>query len=188
VKKNFFDVILISMTLIVGGCATSNIPSNSTSPALPKPLDYSRAQSSPSIEELENLQKQLGLQRDFNQLGYFEKPFETCEDPQRGAKACHRNYFIVIHFQLLCRDTEGTVSEVVTQNDVKPISDQTVVWNLKGNKGDIQTDPSGFGQIRTIASVSPRTQRLKLAVRNEALYLRAGEINRVVTPRPWCNP
>jgi hypothetical protein len=183
-------LLAISIGILLAGCASSPPKQDNSITAPAEHSKSSKNEAGPQSQpaDFESMQKRLGLHRDFHELGYAEKPFDNCETESGESTLCRRQFMVVIHFQLLCRDSEGTVSEVLSRSDMKPISERQVNWNLKGNAGDIQTDSSGFGQIRTIASVSPRGQRLKLAVGNETLYLKAGEITRVVTPKPWCNP
>lgn len=134
------------------------------------------------------LQRSLGMEIPQNKLGYKEKVFNTCEAGYgySGTHNCHREYMVVINVHLQCRDSVGQVSEGVKNADLTPISKKAVRWNLKGVQGTAQTDSDGFAQIMTVSSMSQRQQRLKLAVGNEFLYMRANEITRVVTPRPWC--
>jgi hypothetical protein len=71
--------------------------------------------------------------------------------------------------------------------DVFPLSERTVNWSLKPSGGSIQLDRDGFGQITMTSLTSPKTERLRINVGNEVLFMKAGEITRVVTPRTWCN-
>lgn len=134
------------------------------------------------------LQRSLGMEIPITRLGYKEKIFNTCEVGYgySGTHDCHRQYMVVINFQLQCRDTEGQVSEGVHHSDVRPIADKSVRWNLKGIQGNTKTNFDGFGQVLAVSPMSQRQERIKLGVGNEFLYMRANEINRVVTPRPWC--
>ncbi len=136
------------------------------------------------------LQRALGMDIPIYKLGYREKTFDTCQAGYgySGTKNCHREFMVVINIRLQCRDTEGTVSEGVTNADLTPIASRSVKWKLRGAQGATQTDSEGFAQIRAVSARSQKTERLKLAVDNEFLYMRANEITRVVTPRPWCNP
>lgn len=135
------------------------------------------------------LQRAMGMEIPMEKLGYKEKSFDTCKAGYGYSSThnCHKEYMVVINFQLQCRDSVGTVSEGVTNADLTAISNRSVRWNLKPNQGQTNTDSEGFAQIMTVAARSPKTERLKIAVGNEFLYMRANEITRVVTPRPWCN-
>lgn len=135
------------------------------------------------------LQRAMGMEIPMEKLGYREKAFDTCQAGYGYSTThnCHREYMVVINIQLQCRDSEGTVANGVTNADLTAIANRPVRWNMKPNQGVTTTDSDGFAQIMTVSARSPRTERLKIAVGNEFLYMRANEITRVVTPRPWCN-
>lgn len=139
--------------------------------------------------DYEMLQKSLGLDRDIHELGYEEKSFNTCEVGYgySSNKNCRLEYLAVINFQLLCRDSQGTISTPLTREDMRPLNGRTVNWTLHGLRGSSRLDDDGHGQIKTVFKNSPKFQRLKLNVDSDNLYLRAGEIKRVVTPSNWCN-
>ncbi|MDG0818124.1 hypothetical protein [Bdellovibrio svalbardensis] len=168
----------------VTGCTTAK---KSTSKESTAPM-HSRDEGGPSID-YNALQTYLQLDRDPETLGFTEKSFNTCDAGFGYSRSqnCHKEYFVVLHFRLLCRDSEGTISTVLTESDVTPIAGRPVKWQLKGVAGTTMTDGNGYGQIRTVASSSQNRQRLKLTVGNEFLYMRSNEITKVITPRPWCS-
>lgn len=134
------------------------------------------------------LQRSLGMDVPSHELGYKEKAFDTCKVGYgySSTHRCRRELMVVINFHLQCRDSVGTVAEGVTNADLAAIANKNVRWNLKGKQGIAKTDGEGFGQIMTVSAYSQKRERLKLGVGNEFLYMRANEITRVVTPRPWC--
>lgn len=134
------------------------------------------------------LQRSLGMDTPSHELGYKEKAFDTCKVGYgySSTHGCRRELMVVINFHLQCRDSVGTVAEGVTSSDLTAIANKNVRWNLKGKQGTAKTDSEGFGQIMTVSAYSQKRERLKLGVGNEFLYMRANEITRVVTPRPWC--
>ena len=135
------------------------------------------------------LQSHLGLDRAVEELGYTEKAFNTCEAGYGFSRSqnCHQEYFVVLHFRLLCRDTEGTISNILTDSDTTPLAGRSVRWNLKDMNGTSLTDGLGYGQVRITSPISQKKQRVKLAIGNEFLYMRANEITKVITPLPWCS-
>jgi len=135
------------------------------------------------------LQSHLGLDRAAEELGYTEKAFNTCEAGYGFSRSqnCHQEYFVVLHFRLLCRDTEGTISNVLTDADTTPLAGRNVRWNLKGMDGTSLTDGLGYAQVRITSPISQKKQRVKIAIGNEFLYMRANEITKVITPLPWCS-
>lgn len=143
----------------------------------------------PENVDVLGLQDNLKLNRNFDDLGYSEKNFNTCQAGYGFSSThnCRKKTFVVIHFQLMCRDSEGTISKPLTQNDLRPISRQNVKWNLKNATGKLLTDSEGYGQIAMISSESQKFQRLRLTVGNDFLFLKAGEITQMITPKSWCN-
>ncbi len=139
--------------------------------------------------DIQALQKSLRMDRSAESLGYRESSFNTCQVGYgySSTKDCRRSYIVAIHYKLQCRESEGTVSTALTSDDIRPLSFREIRWHLRNQKGVSQTDQQGLGQIIAIFSDSPKSQRLKLGTGNEFLYLRAGEINRIVTPQPWCD-
>jgi hypothetical protein len=178
----------LASVAISAGCGSKHVsePARNVPPTVSAPAEAEP--SGPSIDYVA-LQKSLGLDRENSDLGYSEKGFDTCKVGYgySGTHYCHHEYFVVLHFRLMCRDSEGTVAEGVNTVDMMSIADRRVKWNLKGISGTLQTDGEGYGQIHTVSPISQKSQRLKLAVGPEFLYMRANEITKVVTPKPWCD-
>lgn len=188
-NKELWSRILISMLAVfIGACASSPkvegplVPSkdekiSATLPELNRPIDYI------------SLQRSLGLSREFDNLGYAERSFNTCQAGYgySSSRGCRQETLAVIHFQLLCRDSEGTISTTLSREDMRPLSLRSIKWTLKEARGTIQLDSEGYGQIQMVFRNSPKYQRVKLSSANENLYMKAGEITRVITPQDWCN-
>ncbi len=182
-------IILVFSLVLLNACTTT--PKKETRINLPLPAELPAEPETSSAVNIDYfaLQSHLQMNRDKQALGFTEKPFNTCEAGYgySPSKNCHREHFVVIHFRLLCRDSEGTISTILTAQDIRPLDRRSVRWNLKGREGTVQTDDDGYGQIVTATDSSQRSQRLRLALGSEFLYMRANEIQRVITPLPWCN-
>lgn len=171
-------IFLIPLLTILYGCgSTYERPMPAPSPSAPLPPA--------ETTDLSELQNSLGLRRSHQELGYSEKTFNPC-DVGLSQSDCRRRHFVVIHFQLMCSNAEGTTSVIQRAEDMQPVSDQAVRWTLKNLNGIVQTDAQGYGQIRAIAPGPQGQQRLKLTVGNQFLYTRAQELTRVATPPVWC--
>jgi hypothetical protein len=153
----------------------------------------SAQKSTPMPEEppvdLVGLQRFLKMDRNYTVLGYSEHMFNTCQvgfgySPTQN---CDIKYFVVSHFRLQCRDSEGTISTILTEQDLRPISRQEIYYTLNNVTGTLYTDSEGYGQIRMVTTDSMRMQRLKLALGNDFLFLKAGELKQMTTPKNWCN-
>lgn len=139
----------------------------------------------PRIDALA-IQRSLGLTRPADELGYAEKAFNTCQIGYGYSSThdCRTQNFVVIHFQIQCRDSEGTISH--TDYSTRPAANEQIRWNLGKAEGYVQTDGDGIGQITWIAPSSPRNQKLRLTLEKKYLILTANEVKRIVAPDSWC--
>lgn len=136
------------------------------------------------------LQQKLKLDgKNTDQLGYYEKLFSTCSAGNgfSSNSNCQLMYFVVIHFKLSCRYSEGTISTPLEKSDIFDLHGRYVQWSLSSAKGELQLNENGQAKLVGIFKKSPRFARLKLGVDNDNLYTRAGEIKSVITPQSWCN-
>lgn len=181
---------LVLIWIFIAFVACQSAPPKAEGPLVPETKGPVPEGAEGSQIDFVGLQRSLGLETPQDRLGYQEKTFNTCEAGYgySATKNCHREYMAVINVHLQCRDSVGQVSEGVTNAELTPIANKAVRWNLKGVQGTAQTDSEGFTQIVAVSPWSQSRQRLKLSVGNEFLYMRANEITRVVTPRPWCFP
>ena len=185
---------MLHLCVLVAGCAST--PDEAPTAKVDGDISVPPRKVAPQPPEREEilvdylgLHRSLGLEREKSELGYIEKSFDTCSAGfgYSASRDCRRDTFVSIHFQILCRDSEGTISNAVGREDMRPLSGRSLNWTLKGSKGTMRLDGEGFGQIRTTFRNSQRLERLKLSVDNDFVYVRAGEVKRLVTPRNWCN-
>jgi hypothetical protein len=179
------NVIISLVLLTLVACTTTPKKETVSSPS---PRNDNASSATPSIDYF-SIQRELHLDRPAEELGYSEKSFNTCQMGYGYSKSqdCRNLYFVVLNVRLMCRDSEGTISTVLTEADVAPIAGRTVRWNLKAIQGSVITDHQGYGQIVAVSPRSERRERIKLAVGSEFLYMRANEITKVITPKPWCD-
>lgn len=189
-------IFLLLLIITAVGCASKpsveEPPSSMTDSdtMIPTRRNLPKVESPPEIlVDYLGLHRSLGLDRGKDDLGYVEKQFDTCSAGYgySASNNCRRETFVSIQFQILCRDSEGTISTALGREDMKPLSGRSLNWFIQGSRGTMRLDGEGFGQIRTTFRTSQRLQRLKLSVDNDFVYVRAGEVKRLVTPRNWCN-
>lgn len=135
-----------------------------------------------------SVQRLLGLDRNITQLGYTERSFNTC---QVGFgfptdTNCITKYFVVIHFKLMCRDSDGTVLRQIEESDLKPLANQQLSWTLKNTQGKVRTDSNGYAQVVVVGPSSQKTERFRISSLKDFLLLRAGDIQRLIVPKNWC--
>lgn len=179
----FLLISLVSSLAV--GCSTTRSPASEygTEPVLgiPKTVDYNKGK----IVDLQEVRQALGMT--MSELGFFEKPFNSCTLPRemRTSPKCETKYFTAINFQVVCRDSMGTV-ESVSESDLVPMTSKNVTWVVGKNRGKTSTDTDGHGNVLSLTSKSIRERTLILKVRNLALGLSAGEVRRIVVPSNWC--
>jgi hypothetical protein len=141
-----------------------------------------------SFIDVVGIQRALGLDSPVESLGYAEKGFDTCAIGfgYSSNHDCVKKKAFVLNFRLQCRESEGTISTGLTAADLQPIAGKTLRWILGSSEGITQTDGEGYAQVSGIANSSPKAQRLRIAVGTQFLYIRPGELTRLVVPRPWC--
>lgn len=171
--------------LILSACTTTAPQKMPTPTAPPPPVDDGRDANI----DYESIKRHLHMDRERTALGIEEKSFNTCETGYGYSKSqrCRQQNLTVIHFRLLCRDSEGTISTVLTDADLRPLERRSVRWNIQNSKGVTYTDSDGYGQILMAFNGPQKSQRVRIAIGNEFLYMRAGELQKVITPRPWCD-
>lgn len=185
-------ILIFLSTSVLFACGTKEKPSEDKIQVSNLPRE--KMDSSPGARnqaeeqiDIENLQIVLNLESS-SELGYRERKFNTCEVNSGYASSanCRQRVFILLQFQLLCRESEGTVSEVIMPNDLRPIANQRVRWSMKGLFGEAYTDERGVGKIMTVSKESQKLQRLRLGLGEDFLAVRAGEIHQLITPGNWC--
>jgi hypothetical protein len=170
--------LLISlMALLLGACATQQ-----QDEAIFIPPYNPEATAIPRSDAA--LQSRLGMIRAINKLGFEERRFNPCEHGLQQAPNCQSQYMTVLHFQLLCRDSTGTVSRV--PNALTPLSKDYMTWKLAGKEGSTRTDVQGYGQLTMVSAKSTKGQRLILLIGKQFLGVTAEEASRLVLPKNFC--
>jgi len=197
--------LILVLALLVGLTSCTTTPDSveppldgmEIPPALKKPKSTRRNTKGtpgspvPLIQNIdyEGLSRSIGMDPPREKLGYLEKAFETCNAGYgySSSNDCRQNYFSVINFRILCRDSEGTVQVTINPEDLRPLGGRPITWILNGNTGSFRLDNQGYGQIKMTSETSLKDERLKIVAENDFLYLKAGGANRIVTPKNWCN-
>jgi len=170
---------LIPLILIFSaGCATT------------RPSQQKAEEDLPVAEEvnLVAVQKFLKLHPPKDELGLVEKKFTDCDfgkGPLIGNE-CQKVVFTLVHFQVLCRGSEGTV-EFVSQTELVPFATQTIRWWSNPVGGYTSTDDDGYGQFRFITPVSQRRKGVHFKTGVNSLKVELGEITRIIVPQDWCS-
>jgi hypothetical protein len=194
VGKKLHNRLSLIFFLFSVSCTTKSL-----TPVFPEPAQKYPKQSQQSENEYrklefnvdyEGLQKLLKMEIPVERLGYFEKSFPTCEAGfgYPSNRACRTDLFILIHFQLYCRDSNSdNFTEAIKASEMRPLSGRNLNWTLNSIRGTLNLDDKGRGQIKMASRYSFKSKRLKLNIANENLYVKAGEISKIVTPSNWCH-
>ncbi len=197
--KFLLSGLLTMSVLLLVACQSTPMKIKTSQPKALTPIASTTKKNKQSLEftkpaelaeiDYSSIQRLLSLDKSRNELGYEERAFNTCQvgfgfSPLEN---CQNKYFVVIHFKLMCRDSEGTISYQLSEADLKPVSNEKLRWTLKNLNGVLETDSMGFGEIVAIATQSPRHERLRLSSAKDFLLIRAYEINRLIVPSNWCN-
>ncbi len=148
---------------------------------------FSNSQSEPQVD-YPSIQRLLGLERNISTLGYAEKTFNTCAVGYgySTTENCQKKFYVVIHFKLMCRDSEGTVLRQISEDDLVPLGSRELTWSLKNVSGKLRTDSSGYAQVVIVSPTTQRTERFRISSAKDFLLLRAGDIQRLIVPSNWC--
>jgi hypothetical protein len=172
---------IVLAVLFFVGC--SSAPKKEEVPDTPPPA----VSGEPNID-YEALKRSLGLDGPAEDLGYKEKSFNTCKVGYgySSSQDCQKKVFAVVRFRIQCRDSVGTISTALGASDLTAIAGRSVRWTFGKTEGTDQTDGEGFAEAQGVFAGSPKKEWLRLAVGSQFLHIRAGDITRVVVPRPWC--
>ena len=179
---------IISFTLLFAGCTSSQVKEPQPTIMRPTQAPTARSEKTEEIIDVVSLQKFLRMDYPKERLGYSEKTFNTCAVGfgYSSSQNCRQMYAVNINYQIKCRQSEGTISTILTDADLTPVQSSNVKWTLKNISGMSSTDSFGYGQIQTVSNQSQRQQRLRLSIAENFLYIKASDITKVVTPKDWC--
>lgn len=184
-----FARFLLVPTLVVSMASLSGC---STAPLKPvekeAELGYGTAGQSrtasppPVFKGITVLTSQLGMNRQPTDLGFTDRSFNPCS--YGFSDSCNNQYLTVVHFQLLCRNSEGTVSSVPV--GLTPIFHPQILWSLAGQSGGTATDRNGYGRLSVISQRPLRGHRLVLRKGANYVGVTVGEVTKLVLPKNWC--
>ncbi len=177
--RNLTRLLILCCFLALGACTTAPKEPVERAERPPLVLEEPRPRQAVPVFQIQN---ELGMNRQPDDLGFAEKLFNACNFGIPG-EDCDR-VLNVVHFQLMCRDTEGTVSTVPVS--LRPIVAPYITWSVAGQSGSTRTDRNGFGQFAFISGRTIKEKRLILRKGAHYVGLTVSEITKVVLPKNWC--
>lgn len=150
------------------------------------PLDNAKVEE---VIDYNLLEQAVNLKIPTEKLGYYQKSFNTCRvgSGYPSNTNCRNLNYVVIHFRVRCRDTEGTTSEIVTEANLRDNANKDMIWTLQNKTGEIVTNGEGYGEIREVYQGSPKIERLRVSDGKRFLYLKANELTTAIVPNNWCD-
>jgi hypothetical protein len=173
---------LLVPLLVFSACSTP-VPSKHA----PMSLDETPRQSL-SLQELQN---RLGIQMGLGETGYREMSFNACDlgralsDLKPPLKDCHRAYFVLVQFQLACRQSDQP-NDVLGADDLTPLRNKNLKWKVGNTSGETQTDFQGQAVIRSISSETTQNAFLRISTGVDFLNMRVKQATSIATPPSWC--
>ena len=169
-------LILVSFPLLfLAGCVSEPVPQQTPD------IDQPRLRK---VDPNQDLKGVLGMNRPAEDLGFDEKPFNPCSFGAPGPNGCGTQYLAVLNFQMLCRDSEGTVTDAPVA--LEPIAGTEVQWKVGATSGDAYTDERGYGQLSVLGPAPARGQRLTLRFGAQYVAFEVSEVSKVVLPKNFC--
>ena len=177
---------ILFLGLFIGAC--------STTPPTPK-VYLPKSQSSYSDKsyrskkyndiDVNALLTELKLDHPLEDIGYQERAFNTCGIDANRSKnpSCKRLYVGRLNFQVMCRDSTGTVSKV----RLTPLNSKKLRWKKMGGKrGLTSTNSRGFGSLGFVSPYSSRNGHLYLYLGSKIARKRFNDRWKLILPKTWC--
>lgn len=133
--------------------------------------------------DLEVVERKLNLSDKFYKLGFHEMSFDPCQFGYQ-VKNCEKRLFTIINFQVVCRDSEGTVQH--TNHILTPFAHKSLHMKVGIHVDDSQTDEKGYGQIKFISKTTAKEARFILSSPPFSLGLHADDAKKIMVPGDWC--
>ncbi len=183
-SARFLFIPTLVMVTVLTGCSSAPVEDDQEA----VDFGYGKAGTSrttsptPVFKGISTLQSQLGMNRQPTDLGFTDRAFNPCS--YGLSESCNNQYLTVVNFQLLCRDTEGTVSAVPIA--LTPIVYPQILWSLAGQSGGTATDRNGYGHFTVISQRPLRGHRLVLRKGPNYVGVTVTEVTKLVLPKNWC--
>ncbi|MEM7646079.1 MAG: hypothetical protein AAF203_04145 [Pseudomonadota bacterium] len=134
--------------------------------------------------DMDQLHRELRMGNRLETLGYQERAFNTCQvQANRSPNPyCQQLYYHRLNFQVLCRDSTGTVSHV----NLSPLTTQNLRWKSGRMRGRTSTNGSGYGTLSFISQRSSRHGHLYLSLGRKMARKKLSDRWKLILPQSWC--
>ncbi|MCB0377706.1 MAG: hypothetical protein KDD33_04375 [Bdellovibrionales bacterium] len=179
--------LFIFSGLLLCHCTTTPDPEKETLNLPKSPIGrryVKRPRTYNNINTME-LMDELGVSKNWRNLGYYEKPFNACQVKANKSPnpSCEDLYLGVVNFHVMCRDSTGTVEKV----NLFPLHSTDIRWKRGTHKGRTVTDKDGFGSVQFITRNSSRNASMYLYLGRKVARKQFKDYWKLILPMSWCN-
>ncbi len=179
---------LLFSILLLALCHCTTPPPEKQEVLLPK--SQSSYVGAPSISQQHNdidvnaLLHELEMNHPLETLGFQEKAFNTCEVKSNRSTAplCKRLYVARLNFQVMCRESTGTVQKV----NLTPLNSQKLRWKNGARRGFTSTDDRGYGSLGFVTRRPSSNGHLYLYLGSKIARKRFRDRWKLILPKSWC--
>jgi hypothetical protein len=134
--------------------------------------------------DITTLIEELEVNHPLSTLGYQERSFNSCSvKANRSTQPyCQQLYLGRINYQVMCRDSTGTVDRVT----LTPLYSQKLRWKSGVIRGETKTNASGFGQVGFISPNSTAFGHLYLYLGSKIARKQFRDNWKLILPKSWC--
>ena len=186
--NSFKSFYLLLLLLFFAACSTT--PPKKTKVYFPKSQSsYSDKKSYGNRYndiDVNALVEELDLNYPLSRLGYEERGFNTCKikSNKSTSPSCKNLYLTRLNFQVMCRDSTGTVEKV----NLTPLHSRKLRWKKKGGKrGVTATNSRGFGSLGFISNYPAKNGYLYLYLGSKIARKRFLDNWKLILPKSWCD-
>lgn len=175
--------------LIVFCChCTTTPPPEKPRYTLPKSQATYKSQSPRSHRyndiDVNALMQELDMDSPIEAIGFQENAFNTCQIRSNRSKAplCQKLYLGRLNFQVMCRQSTGTVEKV----HLTPLNSEKLKWKKGGKRGKTATNASGFGSLSFVTRKPSQQGHLYLYLGSKIARKRLKDRWKLILPQSWC--
>lgn len=117
-------------------------------------------------------------------LGFQERSFNTCKvNSNKSPKPlCQTLYVARLNFQVMCRDSTGTVQRV----NLTPLHSRKLRWKKGRKRGRTSTNSAGFGSMGFVTDYPSINGHLLLYLGPKIARKRFRDNWKLILPKSWC--
>lgn len=127
---------------------------------------------------------ELNMDHPIETIGFQERAFNTCQVASNRSQSpsCQQLYVARLNFQVMCRDSTGTVERV----NLTPLNSQRLRWKKGAKRGVTSTNSSGFGSLGFVTRYPSSDGHLYLYLGSKIARKRFRDQWKLILPKSWC--